>query len=345
MICDVRQFGALGDGQADDTPAFLAAIAAASRQRGTSRYVPDGLSGVVSVPSGIYRITARLPLTKRGVMLRGEAAEDSILLLDSPGAGVTIAKPPDAIQTYRVRMEQITIDAAGVAANGLLLEDASECTLGRVSVYGSTQANVVLRRASGCVLETLATQGAPVGVLIEDTMDCALEHPNLYGATQAAVRVVGTSQDNHIRGAWMEACAVGIALDSRDVPLNAHLSVRDSKITGAQATDRAVTIAAGANAHLSRVVPLVLDGCTFAYGPATPALFEVAAAQGTGFRMVTIVARNCLAVNAPATAVLAVDAPGVARLLHQDCLWLTTQLSTPAGIVYGTGIVNLLGPA
>lgn len=54
----VKQFGAKGDGQSDDTQAFLAALAAVT-------------NGAIEVPSGRYVITDILEIRHRGVVLRG----------------------------------------------------------------------------------------------------------------------------------------------------------------------------------------------------------------------------------------------------------------------------------
>jgi len=59
----VREFGAVGDGQADDTEAFRSALAAAAQ-------LPTGRS--VEVPPGAYRITG--PLTVESTLLAGLAA-------------------------------------------------------------------------------------------------------------------------------------------------------------------------------------------------------------------------------------------------------------------------------
>lgn len=60
----VRDFGARGDGEADDTPAFQAALAKAAAAGG----------GVVFVPRGHYKITAKLVIPAKTV-LRGEQRE------------------------------------------------------------------------------------------------------------------------------------------------------------------------------------------------------------------------------------------------------------------------------
>jgi hypothetical protein len=59
-------FGAVGDGVADDTQAFLDAIAAAER-------------GAVFVPSGRYKITQVLFIEKSNIVLRGESRDSTVL--------------------------------------------------------------------------------------------------------------------------------------------------------------------------------------------------------------------------------------------------------------------------
>lgn len=65
-VANVRDFGAKGDGVADDTKAFQAAIAATGR-------------GAVLVPAGRYKITDYLRITKSGVVLRGAGPDQSVL--------------------------------------------------------------------------------------------------------------------------------------------------------------------------------------------------------------------------------------------------------------------------
>jgi hypothetical protein len=67
-LFNVKDHGATGDGKADDTPAFKAAIAAAKQNGG----------GIVFVPDGEYRITRELDLGN-GVELRGNSGGRHIL--------------------------------------------------------------------------------------------------------------------------------------------------------------------------------------------------------------------------------------------------------------------------
>jgi len=68
VAANVKEFGAVGDGVADDTGAIRKAIAA----------VP---SGAVLLPAGRYKITDRLVINKPGVVLRGEGPDATTLYM------------------------------------------------------------------------------------------------------------------------------------------------------------------------------------------------------------------------------------------------------------------------
>lgn len=67
----VKGFGAKGDGETDDTDAFLKALA-------------EVRSGVIEVPSGRYRITGLLEITRPNVVLRGAGADRTVLFFPTP---------------------------------------------------------------------------------------------------------------------------------------------------------------------------------------------------------------------------------------------------------------------
>jgi len=68
---NVRDFGARGNGEQDDTEAVLKAIAAVKR-------------GVVLIPAGRYRITGILEIRKSHVVLRGEGPDRTTLWFPTP---------------------------------------------------------------------------------------------------------------------------------------------------------------------------------------------------------------------------------------------------------------------
>lgn len=67
----VNDFGAKGDGEADDTPAFLKALA-------------EVKSGAIEVPAGRYRITGLLEITRPNVVLRGAGSDKTVLFFPRP---------------------------------------------------------------------------------------------------------------------------------------------------------------------------------------------------------------------------------------------------------------------
>ncbi len=70
---DVMEFGAVGDGQTDDTNAFINAIKA----------IPNS-GGALLIPHGTYLITKKLAITK-GVLFKGEGFDTSKLLFNLSG--------------------------------------------------------------------------------------------------------------------------------------------------------------------------------------------------------------------------------------------------------------------
>jgi hypothetical protein len=67
---NVKDFGAKGDGQTDDTPAFLAALTKAR--------------GAIEIPPGRYLITRILEIKHSGQVLRGVGADKTILFFPEP---------------------------------------------------------------------------------------------------------------------------------------------------------------------------------------------------------------------------------------------------------------------
>lgn len=68
---NVKDFGAKGNGKADDTEAFMTAIESAPR-------------GVIFVPRGKYKITQVLRIQRRGIVFQGEGPDNTVLFFPNP---------------------------------------------------------------------------------------------------------------------------------------------------------------------------------------------------------------------------------------------------------------------
>jgi len=82
LAVNIKDFGAVGDGETDDTDAFDAAIAH------LATFAPQWIGGAyffhtpeLYVPAGIYRITRGLPvITFKGFAIRGDGVHNSVIL-------------------------------------------------------------------------------------------------------------------------------------------------------------------------------------------------------------------------------------------------------------------------
>ena len=104
----VKDFGAVGDGVADDTAAIQAAIDATSSGwifNGGSLYTGGG---TVFIPRGIYVISSTLTM-KVGVRLVGEGYRATSLKVTHTGAGIKMSSPINTSSTVNTCLENMQI--------------------------------------------------------------------------------------------------------------------------------------------------------------------------------------------------------------------------------------------
>ncbi|HYD85720.1 MAG TPA: glycosyl hydrolase family 28-related protein [Opitutus sp.] len=117
VAANVRDFGAKGDGEHDDTQAFKAAIAQTS-------------SGAIFIPPGCYVITDILWIRKPNLVLRGAGTDRTILVCPkplehiAPNTGATTTGRPTSNYSWSggiiwVRGSRESRDARAVAADAL----------------------------------------------------------------------------------------------------------------------------------------------------------------------------------------------------------------------------------
>lgn len=104
---NLREFGAIGDGRADDTGALLRAVAAIAA-------APSG--GALYVPAGSYRLTREI-LLPRGITLFGDGPVTSRLVWDHLGHGLRKVEPINGSHNVFVTIEKLAISNTAGAAN------------------------------------------------------------------------------------------------------------------------------------------------------------------------------------------------------------------------------------
>jgi autotransporter-associated beta strand protein len=139
----VMNYGAAGDGVADDTAAIQAAINAA-HATGTGNPV---VAGEVWFPSGTYRITAPLVLTNGGVSLlgrdQGGAPCASIIKADANLPSMVCITNPPTSYVGNVAIENLVFDGGAMAGRSVPL------ALDLQDFIGSRVANVTITNVTG----------------------------------------------------------------------------------------------------------------------------------------------------------------------------------------------------
>lgn len=129
-LVNIREFGAIGDGVADDTAAIQSAI---------DSLPPDG--GTVCVPTGTYLVSATLVLNTRSITLVGQSLHKSVIYPANPMAAISPRQSDCIISNLSVWTK-----GAGVG----------------VHILGAPLTNVVH------VLFLSATNGSGTAILIDD---------------------------------------------------------------------------------------------------------------------------------------------------------------------------------
>jgi hypothetical protein len=130
---DVRAFGAVGDGSADDTLAIQAAISA----------VPTG-GGTVFLPPGTYLVSAPLQLRK-GLRLIGAGQQASVLRTNHTGDGLRMNSPLNASTAVNILISDLCLtNTQGSASTGGAIVDigGTYWRIERVAVTGFSYAAI-----------------------------------------------------------------------------------------------------------------------------------------------------------------------------------------------------------
>ena len=147
-MLDIKaDFGAVGDGAADDTEALQKAFASQDR--------------AVHIPAGIFRFTETLK-ARKGAKIYGQGGHwkggkySTVLLYDGPAEGTAI----EAKDVEFFQMRQVTVSGNKKAAVGILWEHARmECLLEDVAIRETTKDGLVISRSYWSYFNRLAVMG------------------------------------------------------------------------------------------------------------------------------------------------------------------------------------------
>lgn len=187
---NVKDFGAVGDGLANDTAAVAAAVAASTR-------------GLLYFPAGTYLIDSTLELTD-SISLLGDGAGTA----DSPSTAQTTIKfagITGAIVSYSqvkgIKVDGIRFDGDGKATIGIYADRLRNSAIKRLGVSGCTTAGIVVTTEGTVahdnsmfnVVREVHVSGCPIGIhLAGDTANlCNSSHNALERVTIAYTGAYG----------------------------------------------------------------------------------------------------------------------------------------------------------
>lgn len=195
-----QMYGAVGDGECDDTEAIQAAIDACKRVSGAT----------VCIPAGIYKTTAPLTIYSHTRLLGGGERGKS----DEGYSGTHIQYEGDSSKNiiradggYGIEMKDIRI--SGTAAKGISMSGVSECYLENVCVNGGCNVGVYFEGTISH-LNNLYASGNNVGVWLQGCHSVTVSNLNAWENTDAGIQVSGNCANVHICDSWIENSAIGI---------------------------------------------------------------------------------------------------------------------------------------
>lgn len=152
-----EQFGAVGDGETDDTEALQAAI----------EYCQINNQHLV-LPSKTYltgqvTINKRINITANGAVLKAKIGTEKVLYVDVDveydGTGTSVHNRVDLKAQYKI--EGLKVDGSGTAENGLYISQGIKIHWTDIKIDNSTGSGIYIHRATESYFTDITVFGSP----------------------------------------------------------------------------------------------------------------------------------------------------------------------------------------
>lgn len=218
----VKDFGAVGDGVADDTAAIQATVTAAGNR-------PGGCT--VFFPNGTYKVSAPINVTKPGVMLKGDGKDSTqVVRATAYGTMFYFANGATVLDGTGIgHMRLIDNGANNNSGNLIEVENASRFTADNLTFFGGTN-GIILRGAANVELSNIymymQTPAAPfanrygirliatgvVGAPVVFGSNVSLNNVHIYGGDNMAAsysNLEACLEIEAVDGLWVNGCYFG----------------------------------------------------------------------------------------------------------------------------------------
>lgn len=149
---NVKDFGAVGDGLADDTAAIQAAIDAAENAGG----------GTVYLPPGMYKTTSTIRIDSHYINLKGIGNKSKIVSAHT-GDLLNITPPTTTVIPFFCTVSDLWLQGNPSSGHGIKVSYAFNVTLRDLYINGHGGDGVYGLHAMNCVLDTVRSDGNAKG--------------------------------------------------------------------------------------------------------------------------------------------------------------------------------------
>lgn len=218
---NVKDYGAVGDGVADDSAAISAAIRAAG-------------GGSVIFPVGTYLVPSptRLQMYANYSSLVGDPSGSSVLRFTDPGGGIDIGNGTDFI--YQNLIQNLVIDGFNIAKTPLRLRKSEEMGMVNVRIHQAAVAAIETTDTSLFHSTRLQLARTPIGIKTLGYVGTAGLHDANFYLLDTIVSVEGSGVAHLVVGGvtYIEGVKAGVTFNRPGGPISVGtINFRDCYVT------------------------------------------------------------------------------------------------------------------